>query len=271
MKRERRTVIPTIGIVCPFDDTNQLFSTCIDCHIHRSRERNCAAPVQVIKAIRDNPITRKGAGVSASTIIQCPRAVAIEDTYDLYEPVISGWNKLRGTISHVLMEQDSDPPPWVVRERRVYIMYRGVRLSGKPDEIDTKYRILTDYKSKDNLPRDQDKNHELQFNFYAYMLRHGYWADDDIKAGIDIKIIGGHYLTNKTKFDKAFKKSRYRVWTDAEVESVLDERIPALVAWKTDGVVPTCNPYQSSPYWKCDCEKWETQLNERGVELWPLV
>lgn len=247
------------------DDTPQSFEHCIHCHENRSSVRNCHAPVAVLKSMRDNHIHRKGAGISASTLISCPRAKAIEETYDLYEPVISGWNKGRGTFVHAMMEADPDPPEWMVRERRLYREIDGTRVTGKPDEVDTKYRMLIDYKSKDNLPKKRDDAHELQFNIYAWLLRGGYFADTDEKADIDVEVIAAHYVTWKTKTELAWKKMPYPVWPDEKTTKIISDRLQPLTDWRTYGILPLCSPYIPARYWKCDCEKYENQLIERGI------
>lgn len=269
--------MPIVGVVCGMDDTCQSFKTCIDAHENRSSERNCHCPVSVLKSMRDNHIDRKGAGISASTLIACPRAVAIEQQYELYMPVISGWNMGRGTFVHSMMEVDRDPPPWLVKEQRIERVIDGVKVTGKPDEVDTKYKVLVDYKSKDNLPKKPDDRHEFQFNIYAWLLRGGTWQKSDpdsaypIVAGeptnIHVETIAAHYLTWKTKKELAWKKMRYPVWDDEYTSSIISERLKPLTDWKEYGIMPQCSPYVPARYWKCDCEKWTEQLAERGIEV----
>lgn len=249
------------------DGSMQSFKTCIDCHENRSKTRNCNAPVAVLKSMRDNHIDRKGAGISASTLISCPRAVAMEQRYDLYMPVISGWNMGRGTFVHAMMEVDRDPPPWIIRERRLRRLIAGEIVTGKPDEIDAKYKVLVDYKSKDNLPKHRDERHEFQFNVYAWLLRHGYWQDTGELADIHIDVIAAHYLTWKTKADLAWKKMAYPVWEDEDTSALVIERLKPLTKWKKDGILPSCSPYIQNRYWTCDCEKHEEQLAERGITV----
>lgn len=257
----------TVGVICPYDDSLQSFDTCIACHENRSTERNCHAPIAVLKSGRDNHKHRKGAGISMSTLISCPRAIAIHDKLDVYESVISLWNKGRGTFVHAMMEYDPDPPPWIIRERRLYREVNGIKVTGKPDEVDTKFKVLVDYKSKDNLPKKIDESHEFQFNGYAWLLRHGYWADTDEKADIDIEVIAAHYLTWKTKADLAWRKMKYPVWQDEDTDAIITARVEPLTNYFTYGILPECNPYIKARYWKCDCEKYEEQLTSRGVDM----
>jgi hypothetical protein len=229
----------------------------------------------VLKSMRDNHLHRRGAGISASTLISCPRAVAIAEVYDIYEPVITGWNKGRGSFVHAMLEYDPDPPPWVVRELRLYYTINGFRLTGKPDEVDSKYKMLIDYKSKDNLPKKRDDGHEFQFNIYAFLLRHGFWAETSAKYGItkgdkaniDIEVIAAHYVTWKTKTDLAWKKMRYPVWNDETISNLIIDRVRPLTTWRECGILPECNPYIPAKYWKCDCEKFTEQLAERGIRV----
>lgn len=221
----------------------------------------------VLKSMRDNHIHRKGAGISASTLISCPRAIAIHEIYDVYEPVITGWNKGRGTFVHAMMEYDPDPPEWIIRERRAYRSIGDTKVTGKPDEVDSKYKMLIDYKSKDNLPKRRDDAHEFQFNVYAWLLRGGKWSDTHEDIGIDIETIAAHYVTWKTKTDLAWKKMKYPVWSDSDATELISTRIRPLTDWKTCGIIPECDPFIPARYWKCDCEKYEDQLAERGITI----
>jgi RecB family exonuclease len=199
--------------------------------------------------------------------------------YDYYETVISGYNKARGSWVHAMFESDRNPPPWVMKERRVvrYIMIDGVsfRLSGQFDEFDTKHGILVDYKSKDNLPLRKDERHEAQFNIYAYLLADGEIITDNDgnpldkpeKACYTVKRIGAHYVTWKTKTDKAWKKMAYDVWPLEKTEQFIIERAKPLVEWQTTKVIPQCTPFAHNPRWKCDCEKLEEQLAQRGITV----
>jgi len=261
--------MPIVGVICPVDGSYQPFEFCIQCHQERDKSRPCHAPIFALKSMRDNHIHRVGAGISVSTLLSCPREVALTERYDVYEHVMSGYNKARGSYTHAMIEADQDPPDWIIRERRLYLDILGVRVTGQPDEVDTKYHVLVDYKSKDNLPLKPDPSHEYQFNAYAYLLRHGYWMDTNEKANIDIKVIGAHYLTWKTKIDKAWKKKPYPVWSDERMERALHERLQPLIEWRESGILPQCNPYQTFPgRWVCHCNKIEDQLKDRGIDVY---
>jgi hypothetical protein len=218
-----------------------------------------------LKAARDNHIHRRDAGISISMLTGCARAIALEDVFDVYEPVISSYNKNRGTWLHAMVEADPDPPSWIIRERRLYYDVEGIMTTGQPDEVDTKYKVLVDYKSKDNLPKKRDPAHEFQFNGYAFLLARGNWFDTKERANIHVETIAAHYLTWKTKVDKAFMKMTYPLWPIEETEALIKQRIEPIQNWNQYAILPSCDAYVSSPYWKCSCEKWSDQLLERGI------
>lgn len=261
--------MPIVGVICGMDGTCQAFETCIHAHETMSTERNCHVPVASIKSQRDNMKFRKDAGVSASVVLACPRAYAIEQTYDLYESVISGYNKFRGTLIHALFEADPDPPSWVVQEERImrWVVVNGkkVRVTGKPDYVDPKYRVLIDFKSKHNLPTKMDPRHEAQFNIYRWLLKNGIFTRTNEPCQIEVDRIGAHYVTFNTTAEKAWKKVLYPVWEYEEVERMVIRRLEPLTKWQEDGILPECSPFIENRYWKCDCEKHETQLAERGI------
>lgn len=261
--------MPVIGIKCTFDNTYQEYQTCIDAHDsrgHNPEGRTCHCPTAMLKDARDNSKRRKGAGISVSTIMQCPKAYAIEKSFDLYSNVHQQYNMFRGTSVHSIFENEPDVPEWVIRERRAYIEIDGVRVSGQIDEIDTKYGIITDYKSAHLIKKQQNDNYLAQLNMYRYMCKHGKWIDDHTDINIDIKIIANHFLTWNTKEGKQFEKRAYEIWDDEYTLNLMVKRLKALTDFNNHGIIPKCNPYTPAKYWQCDCERWMEQLEERGED-----
>jgi hypothetical protein len=222
--------------------------------------------------MKNNHIDRADAGWSATTLLGCPRAEAIRATYDWYESIESGWNKQRGSWLHYMLESDDDYPEYVVKEQRiaksVHVLGESVRITGKPDYTNTKRGVLIDYKSKHTLPTKPDASHEAQFNIYAWLWKGGAF----VKTGeiVDVDIVGGgmHYITWNTKKMSQFKKMAYPVWPIEQTELFVIDRVVPLVQWKQSGVLPVCSPYMRFPgKWRCDCEKLEEQLAERGIYL----
>lgn len=260
------------GVVCGYDQTLQPFDVCITCHENLDPNRNCMAPTALLKAMRDNSKTRSNAGVSASTLLSCPRAVALQTMFDYYETPISGWNKFRGTLVHHLMEYDESPPDWIIKERRVerFIDVGGeaFRISGQMDYIDTKNKILIDFKTKPNLPRKMDERHEAQLNIYIFLLADGVFCDTGEIVHIPIERAGIHYLTFQTSPDKAWLKMGYPVWDAEAIQAFVLERAEPIAAWQRGGGIPACSPYAHNPRWKCDCTKIEEQLAQQGIEAY---
>lgn len=263
--------MPIVGVNCPFDNTEQSFQGCINAHENRGRGeyggRTCHCPTALLKDARDNSVRRKGAGISVSTIMQCPKAYAIEKSFDLYVNVHQQYNMFRGTSVHSIFENEPDVPDWVIRERRAYIEVDGVRVSGQIDEVDVKHGVIIDYKSAHLLKKQDNPNYIAQLNMYRYMCKHGKWMDDDSDINIDISIIANHFLTWNTKEGKQFEKRAYEIWDDDHTYNLIKKRLKALTNFNNDGIIPSCNPYTPAKYWKCDCEKYMEQLEMRGEDI----
>lgn len=267
---EGRLIIATVGVVCGFDQGFKSFETCINCH--ETFQNSCHAPVELIKIMRDNMSKRENAGLSATTLAACPRAKALLDVYDYYEPLISGWNKSRGEWVHAMLETHADEDPEeVIRERRLYkdVIVDGIsaRITGKSDKVYTKQGVLIDFKSKESLPKRHDTSHEFQFNIYAWLWNGGRDILTDEQYNVMIQKGGMHYVTWKTKIEAAFKKVGYPIWPLAETEALIIKRARPLIEWKRTGTLPKCNPYVPARYWLCDCVKIANQLEERGIEI----
>ena len=263
--------MPLVGVICPADGSCQSFATCIHAH-EQGGSRNCDAPVQILKIMRDNHVGRKHAGWSASTLLSCARTTALQEKYDYFEDVKSGYNKGRGEWVHAMMEADTTPREGLIREVRIrkYFTVNGqeIFLTGKPDEVDSIRGLLIDYKSKDRIPKTGDIRHEAQFNVYVWLLDGGFYVNEDGSQGeqVDVKIRGGgmHYLTWNPK--DPFKKMAYPIWEREKLEKFLVDRLTPLLDWKNTDSIPKCNAYIKYPgKWRCDCVKLEEQLKELGT------
>lgn len=260
------------GVICGYDGSYQDFDTCISCH-ESGGKRNCDCPVELLKSMRDHHIERKDAGWSASTLLSCPRAVALQELYSFYEGIESAWNKSRGTWLHAMMEADTDHPDWIVKEKRIQKIVNvdgeDIRITGKPDYTDTKRGVLIDYKSKHTLPTKPDPRHEAQFNIYAFLWNGGTFTDPPHEQ-VNVKIVGGgmHYITWHTKPLTQFKKVAYPVWSTEEQELFVRTKLLPLAEFRKTNQLPLCDPFISYPgKWKCDCVRLEEQLNDRGIYL----
>ena len=255
--------MPIKGIICGCDGTKQEFDTCI--HAHETfGERNCHAPVELIRSMKNNLATRANAGWSASTLLSCPRAVALLETYDYYEPLHVGWNKARGTYLHTMLESEMVASDNVIAEVRIEKYYNGIRITGKPDKVYKAEGIIMDYKSKYRLPTKPDPSHEAQMNVYVWLLDGGVLLHDDgTREPVNVKISKGGmlYITWNTPRDSQFLKMGYPIWSPQQIEEFLEQRVTPLAEWKRTGELPQCNPYIKGP-WDCDCVKIQRQIND---------
>ena len=255
--------MPIVGVRCPFDDTNQPFQHCIDAHESRGRNpegRTCHCPTALLKDARDNSKKRKGAGISVSTLLQCPKAYAMEKIHDLYVPVHQQYNMFRGTAAHAVIEGEPDVPDWIVRERRAYVEIDGTRVTGQIDELDTKYKIITDFKSGHTIKKFINEGHIAQLMIYRYMCKYGKWLDDHTPIGVDTEIVANHYLTWNTKEGSQFEKRNYPLWEYEYTENLIKQRLKPIVDFNEHGIMPKCSPYIPAKYWDCDCTRYERQL-----------
>jgi hypothetical protein len=163
--------LPVIGIQCGADGSYQSFDSCIECHRNRG-PRNCHFPTFGLRLMRDNGVKRKNVAYSATTLLACPRAVALLEEYDYYEDLHSGWNKTRGELMHMVAE--AYPDENTIQEQRfkkiVNVDGEDFIVTGKADEIDTEFLYIMDYKWTAEIPVKPKADHEAQFNIYRWLL-----------------------------------------------------------------------------------------------------
>jgi hypothetical protein len=222
--------------------------------------------------MRDNHKHRKSAYYSATGLLGCPRATALQSTYDYYEALETGWNKYRGTLIHFMMEHDPEPKAGVIKEQRFYkiVSLNGMDfiVTGQPDYVDPELETIIDYKSTNKLPDQPKVDHIAQVNIYAWLLKGGKFMNEDgvplpSDKIIDLTITRGgmHYVTFNTKAGTVWRKVGAPIWPVVDTEALILERLAPLAAWKHTNQLPHCDPYVKGR-WTCDCEKIEKQLEE---------
>lgn len=269
--------MPLVGVICPFDDTNQSFETCIGCHQRLSKERNCNVPTAALIDARDNATKRVLAGVSASTLLSCVRHVALQETYDYYEAPQSMWSKYRGTLTHLMLEEErNDDLDGVIQEERFvrYILIDGepFRVSGQMDKVYTKQGVLIDVKSKHTIPTKIIDRYVRQLSVYRWILADGEHVTREGvpsmgKVSFDIHTAGVHFVTFNHKPEAAWSKVAYPLLPLEETEAFILERATAIKRWQDTRELPECNDLEPSKFWPCDCQKLEQHLESRGITL----
>lgn len=264
--------MPLTGVICGRDGQRHSFDECLMCH--RTGIGSCDAPEALIYAMSQEGNRRQNVGVSATTLLQCARAVALKELYPYYEDVQTAWNKFRGTLIHAMFEHGSPPRPGIIRERRIehFVTVDGIeiQLTGQVDEVDTERHLLVDYKSTHLIPKKVKNGHEEQLNIYIWLLANGTWQTwpEWEHAGetcnIRIKHAGIHYV-NLDKL-KGGKKS-VRVWNLQDTEDLVLNRLQPIADWKRTGALPECNAYTLYGKNPCDCVKIEKQLLAEGIAV----
>lgn len=265
--------MPILGVQCGADGSYQSFDSCIECHRNRG-PRLCHFPTFALRLMRDNGVKRKNVGYSATTLLACPRAVALLEEYEYYEDLYSGWNKTRGELMHMVAE--AYPDENILQEQRfrkiVTVDGEDFAVTGKADEIDTVFNYIMDYKWTGEIPDRPKADHEAQFNIYRWLLDGG--INVETKEVVHIDIVGGgmHYLTMKKKKKRngtvidPWKKIPYDVWPVEYTQSLVEQRLRPLTIFHKTGKLPLHNPYEGG-YWTCDCEKIVEQLRDRGIPI----
>jgi len=210
---------------------------------------------------------RQNVGVSATTLLQCARAVALKEQFPYYEAIDSAWNKFRGTLAHLMFESGSPERPGLIREKRVehHVIVDGVdiQLTGQVDEVDTNRSLIVDYKSTHLVPKKLKEGHTEQVNIYIWLLANGRWQEYPVwelsgqPCNINITKAGIHYISFKS-LDQS--KKAVDVWPLWRTEDLVMNRLQPIADYKRTGIIPDCNIYHRYGKQPCDCEKIEKQL-----------
>lgn len=187
------------------------------------------------------------------TTQHCPRKVILQAEHDFYEHPEDVYQRVRGTVHHLLMEKYSGGlEPYIAEVRfKKTIEVDGVVfvITGKPDLVQIDQYLLVDYKSTGDVTNEwkpirkrlaQDE-HIAQTNIYRWILWGGEAVEDDpegnVKKGdivhIEIKEIGVQYADMKKQ-----KKVGCPLWTFEETEAYLTKALMPHAHYAKTGELP---------------------------------
>jgi len=192
-------------------------------------------PYPLLKGIIES-VQQRGEYISVTSILHCLRGEFLKRTEPYYSTVEAMYPMFRGTLFHGLME--ANPHPDGLVEIKTIRKYKGIEIGGTYDSLIvrkdpvTKKFVLQDWKTTDNLPRYDTpySSHIIQVNLYRWLL----------DLPVDETILEVHYFSMKahkrTRLKDGTGPSRggrapsNQMWTDAQVESYLDDRLLKLKA-----------------------------------------
>ena len=191
-------------------------------------------PYPLMRLIIDKLKEERGDYISVTSILHCLRGEYFKRTEPYYVTVEGVYPMLRGTLFHREMEQRKNPNSEV--EKRYKRTHRGIEIGGTldtqlvlPPREDGKKYVIQDWKTVNVLPKygGAYPNHIEQVNIYRWLteihpdmviLEVWYFGPE----GIKVHRFKDAYVTRTGKWVPS------QVWTDKEVEKVLDNKLVKL-------------------------------------------
>lgn len=164
--------MPLCGIVCCQDGQRRDFSYCQE----QSLKGACAFARPLIDEMAGKEASREGAGISTTTLQDCPRKFCLAKTEPYFESPADYHARWRGTGVHA-MALSYGPYPGVIQERRIRLVVATesgeAELTGTPDWYNAETQYLEDWKSTKVVPNAPYDDHKAQVNIYAMLIEDG--------------------------------------------------------------------------------------------------
>ena len=223
--------MPLVGTICCQTGAPSDFQTCLD----TCRGRGCVYPLPLITSMAKNEGGRSNAGISATTISQCPRLTILKSDEDFFEAPSEYHARWRGTGVHAMAEKDG-PYDGVIQELRIRktitILGMEVTISGQPDWYDTIYHHLDDWKSTAQCPLKVYPDHQLQVNIYAWLIDGGVWDNGEPSNDI-VETASIVYIDPKRSVSLDVD-----LWSSEAVEKEIVKRMEPVIAYRLGGELP---------------------------------
>ena len=215
-----------------------------------SRTPDCNYNYPLLKAMVQQEDTR----ISATRLANCPRKMALKRRVNYTVDPESAWKMLRGSIFHKGLEylEDSDAVREVELERSLVgtlgywwtgIPFIGpVTINGRLDLAYPDQGVIVDWKSTDRRPSRPKDQHIAQLSIYTWLARSRGW-----------EFHTGEIVYFTMKYVRRFTAE---LWSEADTESYIRERLPALLAAYDDGapLAPAMGPNHPDFFMCSNCE-----------------
>lgn len=164
--------MPIQNLLCKKREMKVSFDECIDCSKTNSK---CDMFPELILFLKDEA-EETSPELTITKLLYCPRrAYLLAKTYYTIQPE-DMYSAIRGKMGHLIFEQQKMAD--CITETRFYKEYKGVKISGQPDKVDLKNKILYDYKtttgriSDDKTLRwgNSHTHHQVQLNLYKWLI-----------------------------------------------------------------------------------------------------
>lgn len=213
------------------------FEHCINCAATgKNKLLGCRHSDDVLRAIvatmrKDMP------ELSVTELLECPRALWFKKKreYSAY-PSRRYW-AFRGTMLHKVLEHSGEPGD--VSEVRLYATIAGLVLSGQPDVIRVRGKLIKDYKTCKVLPKQPNEDHIIQLSCYRWL---------DSKQGNPIGIERGEIVYMDMAAHTTFQ---VELWSISKTEEWIKERLAARNEALKQLEPPPFEKHFSLSNWKC--------------------
>ena len=249
--RRGGSIVPLARFRCEVEHNPVEFGECLSCSraVSPPRGRRCQFTYPLLRALAQNDQGREGVVLSATGLTGCTRQTALELLVDYTAYPHQIYPRLRGALMHAGIEAQQGDDEEIIAERRFRRHAAPeVELTGQPDEIDLRRRLIVDYKTVKALPRKVREEHVWQLNLYRWLVQDGQDVVTGERVAYDIQQLGIVYLAPNEVY-----KRRVPLLPLEQVGRFVTERGAAILqALDNEGLPPRAWDPHSHPI----CRGW---------------
>lgn len=188
--------MPLGGIRCCRGDGITATSECAG----RAKAGECDYPLPIFHYVDHKKDSRKGAGLSVTTVLNCPRKAELERDFPFYVTPRTMGARFQGDMWHTSMEQWIDDPEVIVEERYA-ITIDGVEVTGQADLVVPETGLVADHKTtsrplwcepgdtfcESRRIKDLPDSYIKQLGFYRLLIEDGYFLKSREPTNVEVK------------------------------------------------------------------------------------
>jgi CRISPR/Cas system-associated exonuclease Cas4 (RecB family) len=144
------------GFICELDRSKVSPEDCLACSYDRlvGAKNHCPFTPPIIRGIIESNQPRELRGYSATELIGCHRRVVLRDEVDYWVKPSQAYWAFRGTLAHAIVEGYHNGQ---IVEQRFYAELDGMLITGQPDVVYPREKLVVDYKTTKSVPKTRKR------------------------------------------------------------------------------------------------------------------
>ena len=207
----------------------------------------CASlPGPFLRAIKHDAYNNQGSDYTVTQLLRPPQTSWLKKYHEPCEQsAYASYRALLGTMMHTVLENYADPNEGEIAERRFFIDYLGLKISGQIDLLDTNLRTVYDYKFYNGSQTECKPDHYAQIQINGLLVSMNGFAVDHVS----VMYVRPDWSNLRATLDPTYDQSPFKPFVFAFDRQFAEERLSKCVMEHEEAAAGNPRPCTPDEQW----------------------